>query len=423
MVTPPPSSAAEQVATGSSTTVPPVDAGLARAAGAFQAVARTLGAQFLDKQEVIRLMMVSAIAGEHMVIVGPPGTAKSALIDRFARLIDARYFEYLLTRFTEPNELFGPVDIAAFRDGRYTRRTENMLPTAEIVFLDEIFKSNSAILNSLLHVINERKFQNGPDVVPVPLISLFAASNEVPTDENLSAMFDRFLVRALSDNLDSYHFHDLMQKGVALEIDKMTQSALSGGGARPAPTVSPIITARELRNIHAKFADYMKFPEEFLAKYKGLIFQIRSEGISVSDRRAVKLLKLFAASAIFDGRSQVHDGDFFILRHIWNNLDQVELLEEIVNPVVDAFFREHPDERRFIGKSASFDDLLRELTVIRELLTSNSELSDIQLFSQLKNLSEIKAALAAQTHPTAARMVREVDQLLETVFASSKFGG
>ena len=109
---------------------------VARAAAGFQEVARQLGAQFLDKQEIIRLMMVSAIAGEHMVVVGPPGTAKSAMIDMFARLIDARYFEYLLTRFTEPNELFGPVDIAAFREGRYTRRIEGMLPTAEIVFLD-----------------------------------------------------------------------------------------------------------------------------------------------------------------------------------------------------------------------------------------------------------------------------------------------
>ena len=138
---------------------------VARASAAFQELARQMGAQFLDKQEIIRLMTVSAIAGEHMVIVGPPGTAKSAMIDMFAKLIDARYFEYLLTRFTEPNELFGPVDIAAFREGRYTRRLEDMLPTAEIVFLDEIFKSNSAILNSLLHVINERKFQNGPEVV------------------------------------------------------------------------------------------------------------------------------------------------------------------------------------------------------------------------------------------------------------------
>ena len=114
----------------------------ARLGSQFQEVARILNAHFLDKQEIIRLLLVSAIAGEHMVIIGPPGTAKSAIIRMFARLIDARYFEYLLTRFTEPNELFGPVDIKEFRDGRYVRRSENMPPSAEIVFLDEIFKSN-----------------------------------------------------------------------------------------------------------------------------------------------------------------------------------------------------------------------------------------------------------------------------------------
>ncbi|HEY1816303.1 MAG TPA: AAA family ATPase [Kofleriaceae bacterium] len=386
----------------------------------FQELARQMGAQFLDKQEIIRLMTVSAIAGEHMVIVGPPGTAKSAMIDMFAKLIDARYFEYLLTRFTEPNELFGPVDISAFREGRYTRRLDHMLPTAEIVFLDEIFKSNSAILNSLLHVINERKFQNGPEVVSVPLISLYAASNEVPNDDNLAAMFDRFLVRVLSDNLDSYHFHELMKKGVSLELRKMTGR---GDPTQRVPSeIRPVISARELRAVQSNYDKFMQFPEEFLTKYKGLVFQIRSEGISVSDRRAVKLLKLFAASAVFDGRTRVHDGDFFVLRHIWNNLDQVELLEEIVNPIVDSYYREHPDERRFIGPSASLDDLLTELGLIRELLTSGTELSDIQLFSQLKNLNEIKVALAALPGEGAARMIREVDQLLETVFASSKFG-
>lgn len=386
---------------------------VARTSSAVQEVARIMGAAFLDKQELIRLMLVSAIAGEHMVIIGPPGTAKSAMVGMFAKLIDARYFEYLLTRFTEPNELFGPVDIAAFREGRYTRRTEQMLPQAELVFLDEIFKSSSAILNSLLHVINERKFANGPVVTQVPLISLYAASNEVPNDDSLAAMFDRFLLRVLSDNLDSYHFGELMQRGIALEVARMT-----GKGDE----LRPVLSARDLRAVQASFDRFMVFPDEFLAKYKGMIFQIRSEGISVSDRRAVKLLKLFAASAVFDGRTQVHDGDFFVLRHIWNNLDQVELLEEIVNPVVDAFYRDRPADRRFIGPQASLDDLLTELNLIRSLLTAGPELSDIQMFSQLKNLSEIKAALTAMPGDTASRMVREVDALLETVFASSKFG-
>src|SRR3954464_1425674 len=153
---------------------------VARASAAFQDLARQMGAQFLDKQEIIRLMTVSAIAGEHMVIVGPPGTAKSAMIDMFAKLIDARYFEYLLTRFTEPNELFGPVDIAAFREGQYKRKTAGMLPEAEIVFLDEGFKSNSAILNSLLTLLNERRYVSGGVTIKCPLLTVIGASNEVP---------------------------------------------------------------------------------------------------------------------------------------------------------------------------------------------------------------------------------------------------
>jgi MoxR-like ATPase len=390
---------------------PPVD--VTRLGTQFQEIARILNTHFLDKQEIIRLLVISAIAGEHMVLVGPPGTAKSAIIRMFATLVDAKYFEYLLTRFTEPNELFGPVDIKAFREGRYTRRHEQMLPSAEIVFLDEIFKSNSAILNSLLTIINERKFTNGPQVLDVPLISMFAASNEVPNDDNLSAMFDRFLLRVLSDNLDSYHFHELLNKGLANEIRKMTGRD---------KLIHPVISATQLRGLQANFDRFMNFPEDFMAKYKGLVFQIRSEGITVSDRRAVKLLKLFAASAVFDGRTQVTDGDFFILRHIWNNLDQAELLEEIVNPVVDGYYREHPEDRRFIGPQASLDQLLSELNMIRNLLTSGADFSDIQLFSQLKNLNEIKAALSAINNDTAQRMIREVDQLLESVFASSKFG-
>src|SRR5690606_31604170 len=119
----------------------PAAGGLARR---LQDGARLLEAEFLGKEEVIRLLFISAIAGEHMVMVGPPGTAKSALVRAFSETLEASYYEYLLTRFTEPNEIFGPVDIQAFRQGRYERRVEGMLPTAEIAFLDEIFKANSA---------------------------------------------------------------------------------------------------------------------------------------------------------------------------------------------------------------------------------------------------------------------------------------
>ena len=381
-------------------------------AGRLQQTARHLDQCFLDKQEIIRLLIISAIAGEHLILVGPPGTAKSALIRLFARLVDARYFEYLLTRFTEPNELFGPVDMAAFRQGEYRRRVQGMLPEAEIVFLDEVFKANSAILNSLLSLLNERRYANGANVIQCPLLSVFGASNEVPNDDNLQALFDRFLLRVRSTNLDSYHFHNLVQRGIANEMRQIT-------GAEG--DIRPILSGEELHRVHGAYDEVMSLSESFLTTYKGLVFQIRSEGISVSDRRVVKLTKLFAASALFDGRSEVCDADFFVLKHIWNSLDQAEILDEIVTPVVDRYYHEHPAERRFVGSVAGLDELLSELKMIRDLLTSGQQLSDIQLFSQLRNLNDIKGALQSMDNETARRMVTQVDQLLDSIFASSKF--
>src|SRR6187455_792441 len=155
----------------------------------------SLGRFFVQKQEIIDLMVVAAIAQEPLLLVGPPGTAKSDLVIKFKdalKLPDGEYFEYLLTRFTEPSEVFGPIDIAELREGRYLRRDRGKLPTARLVFLDEIFKANSAILNSLLTVINERKFYQDGQPVPVKLRVLLAATNELPENAELAALKDRF---------------------------------------------------------------------------------------------------------------------------------------------------------------------------------------------------------------------------------------
>jgi len=378
----------------------------------LQHVARTLEGTFLGKSEVVRLMLIAAIAGEHMVLVGPPGTAKSALVRMFAKLVQASYFEYLLTRFTEPNEIFGPIDIQRFREGQYERRMEGMLPQAEIAFLDEIFKANSAILNSLLSVLNERIYTVGSNRHRVPLISAFGASNEVPNDENLMAVFDRFLLRVHSDNLDSYHFHDLLLKGLDHEISK-----ISGAYDR----IQPVLASQDLHALHAAFAGRLRFDEGFLAAYKGLVFQIRSEGVSLSDRRAIKMMKLFAASALLDGRPTADPSDFFVLRHTWNNMDQVEILDSVVGPVLEAWYREHPEARRFGAADVGMDALLAEMNRIRDLLTADRPMSDIQLFSHLKALNEIKAALQAIGTRPAQEAIGRLDQLLGHVFQSGKF--
>ncbi|MEO7111322.1 MAG: AAA family ATPase, partial [Polyangiaceae bacterium] len=315
-----------------------------------------------------------------------------------------------LTRFTEPNEIFGPVDIAAFREGQYRRNTSGMLPEAEIVFLDEVFKSNSAILNALLTLLNERKYTSGGQVLKCPLISVFAASNEVPGDETLNAVFDRFLLRVRSDNLDAYHFSELLDRGIQQEIRQMS-------GHVP----QPVLNAKELADLGRNFGQRMNFSDAFLSGYKGLVFQVRAEGISLSDRRVVKMLKLFAASAFIDGRPNADASDFFVLKHIWNNEDQADILEGIVQPVLEAFFREHPDRRRVGAMGAGVEALGGEIDRIRQILTGGAALGDVQLFSQLKALGEIKAALASIPSPKARELEGRVSQLLEASFRSGRF--
>jgi MoxR-like ATPase len=393
---------------------PPPDAELLRLAGKLREVGQALDRRFLDKGELVRLMLISLLAGEHMLIVGPPGTAKSALVRYLARLLDARTFEYLLTRFTEPSELYGPVDIKAFREGQYLRRSEAMLPQAEIVFLDEIFQSNSAILNSLLTILNERRFFTGREAVKVPLCSLFGATNQVPNDDVLQAIFDRFLIRAFSQNLDSYHFRGLVDHGIRAEI------ALAAAADE---SLRPLVSLAELRAVHRAMDRLLVFPDEFLATYKGLVFQIRSEGVALSDRRVVKLLKLFAASALLDGRRAANPGDFFILRHVWNTTDQAQLLDDIVKPVLERYGREHPEERRRGSVPVDLDAMLAELGTIRSLLLGGQALSDVQLFSQLRNLQDIKVALSAVGNESAQKIVGEVDKLLEGIFESSRWNG
>jgi MoxR-like ATPase len=401
--------------------VPP-DAELLRIAAKVREVGHALDERYLDKAELVRLLLVTLVAGEHMLIVGPPGTAKSALVRQLARLIDARYFEYLLTRFSEPNEIFGPIDIKAFREGTYVRRVEAMLPDADIVFLDEIFKSNSAILNSLLSILNERRFFTGSASIKVPLSSLYGATNEVPNDDALGAVFDRFLVRASSDNLDSFHFHGLVERGLAAEIETMHERDPTAGPSHAEPT-RPLVTLAEIKALQARLARQLTFPEEFVARYKGLVFQIRSEGVTLSDRRVVKLLKLCAASALIDGRPTVDDGDFFVLRHVWNSVDQIALVDDIVAPVLERHRREHPEARARRTSGGDLDGILAELGAIRAVLLGGEPLSDVQLFSQLRNLQDIRGALQAVGTETAQAMASEVDKLLEGVFESSKWSG
>jgi MoxR-like ATPase len=279
-----------------------------------------LKAAFVGKDEVIDLLGVCLAGGENLFILGPPGTAKSALVQELARRVDGRVFDYLLTRFTEPNELFGPFDIRKLREGDLVTNTEGMLPEASLVFLDELLNANSAILNSLLMVLNERIFRRGRETRRLPLLMVVGASNRLPEDDALGALFDRFLLRVRCDNVGDERLADVLDAGWKLDQTLgRRQFGLSVEDLRRLQDQLPTVDISAVRS-----------------RYVDVVHKLRKAGIPVSDRRAVKLQRLVAAGALVCGRRQANVSDLWVLRYIWDTDEQREVIAAIVQPVVDS---------------------------------------------------------------------------------------
>ena len=288
-------------------------------------VLQPLKQAFVGKDEVIDLLGVSLVGGEHLFILGPPGTAKSAIVRELARRIEGRVFDYLLTRFTEPNELFGPFDIRKLREGELVTNTEGMLPEASFVFLDELLNANSAILNSLLMVLNERVFRRGRETRKLPLLMVVGASNRLPEDESLGALFDRFLLRVRCDNVSQELLPNVLDAGWRLELaETAVETLLNVDDVR---RIQRLLSQVDLAAIRAAYVD--------------LIHRLKHAGIEISDRRAVKLQRLIAASAVLCGRLHSEISDLWVLRYIWEKEEQQEVLRSIVQDTIE---RAKPEE-------------------------------------------------------------------------------
>jgi MoxR-like ATPase len=275
---------------------------------------------FVGKDEIIDLLGLCLVARENLFLLGPPGTAKSALVHQLAGRIRGRVFDYLLTRFTEPNEIFGPFDIRKLRDGELETNTEGMLPEADFVFLDELLNSNSAILNSLLMVLNERVFRRGRETRPLHTLMVVGASNHLPEDESLQALIDRFLVRVGCYNVADESLQQVLVAG--WELDGHAQGNSSQVSVEDIRTLQSLVKQVDLSAV--------------LPRYVELIQQLRRAGLKISDRRAVKLQNLLAASAILCGRMKANHADAWVLRYIWNSEEEQDVLAALVKQALDA---------------------------------------------------------------------------------------
>lgn len=266
----------------------------------LRAIRDRLTTGLVERDLAVRLGLLAALSGEHLLLLGPPGTAKSLVARRLRLAIQGgTYFERLLTRFSVPEELFGPLSISGLQEDRYERLTQSYLPTASIAFLDEIFKANSAILNSLLTLLNERVFHNGAKVVQTPLVAVVGASNELPEGEELDALLDRFLLRLHVGPVSGKAFPELI--------------ALSDEG-EPELAAELQLTPDELSRIQAQ-ADRVTIPDGVVTLLSDLREWCKSEGIQVSDRRWRKVAKLLRTSAWTNGRDSVGDWDCWLLQH------------------------------------------------------------------------------------------------------------
>lgn len=308
----------------------------------IKSLLQAIGKGVYEKEHILSLALLSAMAGESIFLLGPPGTAKSLVARRLKEVFrEKRTFEYLMSRFSTPDEIFGPVSISKLKkEDVYERCVDGYLPSADVVFLDEIWKAGPAIQNALLTAINERIFRNGQKTIRLPMKVLIAASNELPQeDEGLEALWDRFLVRAVSDCIASEKtFH------------KMLRDRQSGDITFP----------QELCISEDEYLQWQKaihevdIPNEILDMItsirQGLDEISQDEDVEplcyyISDRRWKKAVHLLQTSAFLNGRKQVDYSDMFLLGHVlWNRVEVIPLVTEMVHDCLFSDFRKRTEE-------------------------------------------------------------------------------
>lgn len=323
-------------------------------------LAHALSDGVYEREDTIKLCLLAALAGESVFLLGPPGIAKSLIAKRLIQAFDnSSYFEYLMTRFSTPEEVFGPLSIQELKDnGRYLRLTEGYLPTAQVVFLDEIWKAGPAILNTLLTVVNEKTFKNGSDIERVPMRLLVSASNELPDeDSGLEALYDRMLVRVFVNRIQNkQNFKSMLTVGTPQEAKVPEGLAITDAEYHQWQAELDRLELSDV--VFEKLFDLKSMLEKAATESTGV--DIANTDMYVSDRRWKKAVKLLKASAYFNGRDAINPLDLLLLQDcLWNSPES----REVVQKVIREFALKHAFDQQ---------DVEQQITLCRE------ELSDIQ---------------------------------------------
>ncbi len=301
----------------------------------------TLCRFFIDRNDILKFMVTATAAQEPLLFIGRPGTAKSLLASVFCQglgLSENDYFEYMLTKFTEPSEVMGPVDLNALKEGKFIRRTTGHLPEARVAFLDEIFKANSAILNMLLTIINERKYYQEGVPVDVPLVMLFAASNEIPDFGEFDALKDRFILKMETLSVKDQFFEDLIRRGIEFEIAR-------NNGEKPWQSdctlddftaVNQYVLDRVLPRHIKSHNSQLLYSEEITQLFKALIMTLENElRVEITDRKLIKLYKLIITQAFLFNGGRVMRDDLKLLAFCANNFKDIRKIKHTISEYLD----------------------------------------------------------------------------------------
>lgn len=361
-----------------------------RAAETVRAAVAAATTGLVDREIVAESVVLCAVAGEHLLIVGPPGTAKSEAVRRMAAGTGGRYFEYLLGRFTEPNEIFGPVDLRRLREGVVEFDTAGMLPDAQVAFLDEVFLGSTAVLNTLLGLLNERIFRRGSTVKHSDLRVCVGACNHLPDDPALAAFADRFLARLFVEPVADARLEELLLAGDTVAV--------------PAPDPAQVGVALTTLTAAAAGAD-LTGVRPLLAT---CVRRVRQAGVMVTDRRAVRSQRLVAAAAVLDGRTVADESDLWVLPLVAPSADAQPVVRDVLADLVATGRNRtllHAAEEFARGRAARADRLVRSGTALLQSGPIGPHPDDrLRVEATLR---EIDAAFAPEQLPDDLQQVRQ----------------